>query len=185
MAPRRVTVSTSGVVPKIRPLLELVPINLAVSLHATTDAVRDVLVPLNRRFPLAELLGTLRRAPGSPRGARSSSSTPDGGRERLAGGRAAAGAAARRNPVEGEPDPDEPARGFRSRPPPSDAVETLHGGAGPGGNPRHLRRSRGRDIDAACGQLAAREPAAERLDQAGVQSADDLGGVAGKRCSTR
>jgi 23S rRNA (adenine2503-C2)-methyltransferase len=50
-APRRVTVSTAGVVPRIPELLESVPVNLAVSLHATTDAVRDELVPLNRRFP--------------------------------------------------------------------------------------------------------------------------------------
>ena len=49
-----------GVLPKIDPLLRSVPVNLAVSLHATTDAVRDRLVPINRRFPLADLLGTLR-----------------------------------------------------------------------------------------------------------------------------
>lgn len=48
-APRRVTVSTVGVVPKIPVLLEQVPVNLAVSLHATTDAVRDELVPSTLR----------------------------------------------------------------------------------------------------------------------------------------
>ena len=63
MAPRRITVSTAGLVPKIRPLLEIGPINLAVSLHATTDAVRDELVPLNRQFPLEVLLETLRSEP--------------------------------------------------------------------------------------------------------------------------
>ena len=63
IAPRRVTVSTVGVVPKIGELLARVPVNLAVSLHATTDAVRDRLVPLNRRYPLAELLGALRALP--------------------------------------------------------------------------------------------------------------------------
>jgi 23S rRNA (adenine2503-C2)-methyltransferase len=60
MAPRRVTVSTVGLVPKIGELLAQVPVNLAVSLHAATDAVRDRLVPLNRRYPLAELHETLR-----------------------------------------------------------------------------------------------------------------------------
>ncbi len=60
IAPRRVTVSTVGVVPRIEPLLRSVPINLAVSLHATTDEVRNELVPLNRKFPLEVLLGTLR-----------------------------------------------------------------------------------------------------------------------------
>ncbi len=62
LAPRRITVSTVGVVPGLRPLLECAPIHLAVSLHATTDALRDRLVPLNRRFPLAALLGALRES---------------------------------------------------------------------------------------------------------------------------
>ena len=61
MAPRRVTVSTVGVLPKIEELLAIAPINLAVSLHATTDRVRDQLVPLNRRYPLDALLGLLRQ----------------------------------------------------------------------------------------------------------------------------
>jgi 23S rRNA (adenine2503-C2)-methyltransferase len=60
LAPRRVTVSTVGIVPRIGELLRSVPVNLAVSLHASSDEVRDKLVPLNRRFPLASLLGELR-----------------------------------------------------------------------------------------------------------------------------
>jgi 23S rRNA (adenine2503-C2)-methyltransferase len=63
LAPRRVTVSTAGVLPQIAPLLEVAPIHLAVSLHATTDEVRDVLVPLNKRFPIDALLTTLREEP--------------------------------------------------------------------------------------------------------------------------
>ena len=53
---RRVTVSTSGVVPMIERLRDDCPVALAVSLHAPTDALRDQLVPLNRKYPLAELL---------------------------------------------------------------------------------------------------------------------------------
>ncbi len=53
---RRVTVSTSGVVPMIARLGLDCPVALAVSLHAPTDALRDNLVPLNRKYPLAELL---------------------------------------------------------------------------------------------------------------------------------
>jgi len=53
---RRVTVSTSGVVPMIDRLREDCPVALAVSLHAPDDALRDALVPLNRKYPLAELL---------------------------------------------------------------------------------------------------------------------------------
>jgi 23S rRNA (adenine2503-C2)-methyltransferase len=54
---RRVTVSTSGVVPMIDRLAADLPVALAVSLHAGDDALRDALVPLNRKYPLAELLG--------------------------------------------------------------------------------------------------------------------------------
>ena len=58
---RRVTVSTSGVVPMIERLQQDCPVALAVSLHAPTDALRDQLVPLNRKYPLAELMAACRR----------------------------------------------------------------------------------------------------------------------------
>lgn len=58
---RRVTVSTSGVVPLIDRLSEDCPVALAVSLHASNDRLRDELVPLNRKYPLAELLAACRR----------------------------------------------------------------------------------------------------------------------------
>ncbi|MEJ7697986.1 MAG: 23S rRNA (adenine(2503)-C(2))-methyltransferase RlmN [Candidatus Limnocylindrales bacterium] len=58
---RHITVSTSGVVPGIRRLTALGPqFTLAVSLHAARDALRDVLVPLNRRWPVAEVVGAAR-----------------------------------------------------------------------------------------------------------------------------
>ena len=57
---RRVTVSTSGVVPMIERLQADCPVALAVSLHAPDDALRDQLVPLNRKYPLAELLAACR-----------------------------------------------------------------------------------------------------------------------------
>ena len=53
---RRVTVSTSGVVPMVERLAQDCPVALAVSLHAPNDALRDSLVPLNRKYPLDELL---------------------------------------------------------------------------------------------------------------------------------
>jgi 23S rRNA (adenine2503-C2)-methyltransferase len=58
---RRVTVSTSGVVPMIDRLREDCPVALAVSLHAPDDALRDSLVPLNRKYPIDELLAACRR----------------------------------------------------------------------------------------------------------------------------
>ncbi len=61
LSKRRVTLSTSGLVPEIDRLAEACDVSLAVSLHATRDDLRDQLVPINRRFPLAELLGACRR----------------------------------------------------------------------------------------------------------------------------
>jgi 23S rRNA (adenine2503-C2)-methyltransferase len=58
---RRVTVSTSGVVPMMDRLAQDCPVALAVSLHASNDALRDSLVPLNRKYPLEELLAACRR----------------------------------------------------------------------------------------------------------------------------
>jgi 23S rRNA (adenine2503-C2)-methyltransferase len=58
---RRVTVSTSGVVPMIDRLGLDCPVALAVSLHASNDALRDELVPLNKKYPIAELLQTCRQ----------------------------------------------------------------------------------------------------------------------------
>ncbi|MGE3267204.1 MAG: 23S rRNA (adenine(2503)-C(2))-methyltransferase RlmN [Chloroflexota bacterium] len=59
LSQRRITVSTSGLVPQIRRLAsEGLEITLAISLHAPTDALRDSLMPINQRFPLAELMGS-------------------------------------------------------------------------------------------------------------------------------
>src|SRR5882724_10852439 len=58
---RRVTLSTSGIVPMIDRLRDECPVALAVSLHAPSDALRDKLMPINRKYPLAELLAACRR----------------------------------------------------------------------------------------------------------------------------
>ena len=60
-ARRRVTLSTAGVVPKIDALRERCPVSLAVSLHAPNDRLRDQLVPLNKHYPIRELLAACRR----------------------------------------------------------------------------------------------------------------------------
>jgi 23S rRNA (adenine2503-C2)-methyltransferase len=60
---RRITLSTSGVVPEIARVGEEIGCLLAISFHATTDAVRDVLVPINRKWPIAELLAACRDYP--------------------------------------------------------------------------------------------------------------------------
>jgi 23S rRNA (adenine2503-C2)-methyltransferase len=55
-SPRRITVSTVGLVPQTRRLIEETKVNLAVSLHATTDTVRSKLMPINRKYNLADLI---------------------------------------------------------------------------------------------------------------------------------
>lgn len=61
---RRITVSTSGVVPELKALGERTQAMLAISLHATNDALRDKLVPLNRKYPIAELMAGIKAYPG-------------------------------------------------------------------------------------------------------------------------
>lgn len=63
LSKRRITLSTAGVVPQIRRCGEELGVNLAVSLHATTDEVRDRIMPINRKYPLKELMACLRDYP--------------------------------------------------------------------------------------------------------------------------
>jgi 23S rRNA (adenine2503-C2)-methyltransferase len=63
ISPRRITVSTVGLVPMMERLLTDFQVNLAVSLHATTDELRDKIAPINKRYPLAELIGACRALP--------------------------------------------------------------------------------------------------------------------------
>ncbi|MER2520705.1 MAG: 23S rRNA (adenine(2503)-C(2))-methyltransferase RlmN [Bdellovibrionales bacterium] len=60
---RRITLSTSGVVPMIRKCGEELEVNLAISLHAVTDELRDVIVPINRKYPIKDLLQACRDYP--------------------------------------------------------------------------------------------------------------------------
>jgi 23S rRNA (adenine2503-C2)-methyltransferase len=159
MAPRRITVSTAGVLPRIGPLLEVAPIHLAVSLHATTDAVRDVLVPLNRRYPIAELLATLRAEPRIHR------RRPVFFEYTLMAGVNDSLEDARRLPrlLEGLPSkvnviPMNPHADAPYSPPAPDVVDRFTAELHRAGLRVTLRRDRGRDIDAACGQLANRAP---------------------------
>ena len=157
MAPRRVTVSTVGVLPGIGPLLETAPVKLAVSLHATTDEVRDRLVPLNRRFPLAKLLGALRRLD------RVNARHPvffeytliDGINDGLEDARRLVtllkGIPSKVNLI-----PLNPHAGSALRPSPEGVIDRFLRELAALGATVTLRRSRGSDIDAACGQLALR-----------------------------
>jgi len=61
---RRITLSTAGVVPMIRRCGEELNVNLAISLHATNDELRDRIVPINKKYPIAELMDACRNYPG-------------------------------------------------------------------------------------------------------------------------
>ena len=160
MAPRRITVSTAGVLPQIGPLLAVAPIHLAVSLHATTDAVRDVLVPLNKRFPLAELMAALRSEPqlNRRRPVFFEYTLMDGVNDSLEDARRMpqllAGIPAKVNVIPMNPHADAP-----YQPPPAAVVDRFTAALHQAGLRVTLRRDRGRDIDAACGQLANRAAA--------------------------
>jgi 23S rRNA (adenine2503-C2)-methyltransferase len=172
---RRVTVSTSGVVPMIDRLAQECPVALAVSLHAPNDALRDDLVPLNRKYPIAELLDAcLRYLPAAPRDfitfeycmLDGVNDTPGHARELLTllrehGGR---GVPCKINLIPFNPFPDS---GLRCSP--RAVVQRFGQILNEGGIVTTIRKTRGDDIDAACGQLAGdvldRTDAARRLAQ--------------------
>jgi 23S rRNA (adenine2503-C2)-methyltransferase len=155
IAPRRITVSTVGIVPQIRPLLASVPVNLAVSLHATTDVVRDRLVPVNRRYPLARLLGTLRDEPlvSKRRPVFFEYTLVDGINDTVADATRLpallAGIPCRLNVIPMNPYPEAVHRGS-----PPEAIARFAAAVHAGGIRVTVRRDRGTDIAAACGQLA-------------------------------
>jgi len=157
MSPRRITVSTAGVVPAIDKLGALaVRPNLAISLNATTDAVRDEVMPVNRKWNIAALLAAVRRFPLERRRRVTFEYVLLGGvndtREdarRIP--RLLSGIPAKVNLIPWNPHP-----GATYRRPTDEAVREFQRELRSGGMAVYVRRSRGRDIDAACGQLAAR-----------------------------
>ena len=64
LSKRRITLSTSGIVPMIEKVGSEIGVMLAISLHGVTDEVRDILVPINRKYPIAELMEACRNYPG-------------------------------------------------------------------------------------------------------------------------
>jgi 23S rRNA (adenine2503-C2)-methyltransferase len=176
LAPRRITVSTAGVLPQIGPLLSVAPIHLAVSLHATTDEVRDVLVPLNKRFPLAELMDALRQEPqlNRRRPVFFEYTLMEGVNDSLEDARRMprllAGIPAKVNVIPMNPHADAP-----YRPPSPAVVDRFTAALHEAGLRVTLRRDRGRDIDAACGQLANRAAASAPPSTVGPEPAPGTG----------
>src|SRR5580658_5420449 len=151
---RRITVSTSGVVPQMRALGERTGAMLAVSLHAASDALRDRLVPVNRRYPLAELMAAIRAYPGLSNARRVTFEYVmlDGVNDTPADAKALvkliAGIPAKINLIPFNPWPGAP---YESSSP--ETIEAFAAIVRRAGYASPVRRPRGRDILAACGQL--------------------------------
>ena len=158
---RRITLSTAGVVPMMARCGEELGVNLAVSLHAVTDEVRDRIVPLNRKYPLKDLLAACRAYPGVHNARRITfeyvmlkgvNDSPADAREMI---RLLKDIPAKVNLIPFNPWPGAP---FECSTP--ETVEAFAQILLAGGLAAPVRRPRGQDIMAACGQLKS---ASERL----------------------
>jgi 23S rRNA (adenine2503-C2)-methyltransferase len=165
---RRVTVSTSGVVPMIDRLRDDMPVALAVSLHAPNDALRDRLVPLNQKHPLAELMGACRRyLERAPRDfvtfeyvMLDGVNDGDAHAEQLIG-------LVRDVPCKFNLIPFNPFPGADLRRSSPERIKAFAQRLSDAGIVTTVRRTRGDDIDAACGQLAGDIVDRTRLAQRG------------------
>jgi len=152
---RRVTVSTSGLVPAMDRLRDECPVALAVSLHAPDDALRDELVPINRKYPLRELLAAcLRYLERAPRDFVTFEYVMlDGINDSDAHARALL-AIARHVPCKFNLIPFNPFPGSPYRRSPTPRIRRFAEILQEGGYVATTRKTRGDDIAAACGQLA-------------------------------
>jgi len=154
---RRVTVSTSGIIPAMDRLREQCPVALAVSLHAPNDALRDVLVPINKKYPLRELMAAcLRYVEDAPRDfitfeyvmLDGVNDTPAHARELIA--------LVKDVPCKFNLIPFNPFPQSQYRRSPAETIRRFGGILIEAGRVVTTRRTRGDDIDAACGQLAGK-----------------------------
>ena len=160
---RRITLSTSGVVPEIKRCGEELGINLAISLHATRDDLRNELVPINRKYPLAELVDACRNYPGLSNARRITweyvmldgiNDSEDDCRALLALIR---GIPSKLNLIPFNPWPGSPYICS-----PDDRIDAFARRALNAGYASPVRAPRGRDIFAACGQLKSESQRARR-----------------------
>ena len=151
---RRITLSTSGVVPLMDRCGEELGVNLAISLHAVTDELRDELVPLNRKYPIAELIAACRRYPAASNARRITfeyvmlRGVNDSDAEARALVRLIAGIPAKVNLI-----PFNPWPGSSYEPSTASRLDGFSRIVMDAGFASPVRTPRGRDILAACGQL--------------------------------
>ncbi|HJV08500.1 MAG TPA: 23S rRNA (adenine(2503)-C(2))-methyltransferase RlmN [Acidimicrobiales bacterium] len=156
LSARHLTVSTVGIVPGILKLAEeRLPVNLAVSLHAANDELRDSMVPINRRYPLTAVVEACQAWVAS-RNRRLSFEWAliDGVNDRPSDARELAGIA---RPLAAHVNliPLNPTPGYLTRGTPAAGVRAFRDRLVAAGVNATIRRNRGTDIAAACGQLAA------------------------------
>jgi 23S rRNA (adenine2503-C2)-methyltransferase len=171
---RRVTLSTSGLVPQIYRLAEETNVALAVSLHAPDDALRNELVPINRKHPIAELLKACWHYLDEQNGRSVTFEYVmlDGVNDSPAQARALA-RLLRGHPAKVNLIPFNPFPGTRYRRSPAQAIQRFRDELLQRGLLATIRRTRGEDIDAACGQLAGRV-----IDRTTVRLGNKVIGVA-------
>jgi 23S rRNA (adenine2503-C2)-methyltransferase len=151
---RRITLSTSGVVPMMDRCGAELGVGLAVSLHAVTDELRDEIVPLNRKYPIAEVLAACRRYPGASNARRITfeyvmlRGVNDSEAEARELVRLISGMPAKVNLIPFNPWPGSPYKTSTS-----EAIHRFADILNAAGYASPIRRPRGRDILAACGQL--------------------------------
>jgi 23S rRNA (adenine2503-C2)-methyltransferase len=151
---RRITLSTSGVVPLLPKCAEDLGVNMAISLHAPSDDLRSQLMPINRQFPLSQLLEACRHYPGIHEARKMTfeyvllKNVNDSVQQAKELARLLRGIAAKVNLIPWNPWPDAPFE--TSDPHQMEAFQTTLKKAG---IQAFLRTPRGRDISAACGQL--------------------------------
>ena len=168
---RRITVSTSGVVPKIVELGERTGAMLAISLHATNDALRDELVPLNRKYPLSELMDTIRQYPGIGNARRVTFEYVmlKGVNDSLAEAKALVkllkGVPSKINLIPFNPWPDSPYECSDW-----DQIEAFAEVINRAGYASPIRTPRGRDIFAACGQLRSESKKMRASDRKKIEA---------------
>jgi len=152
---RRVTLSTAGLVPGIDRLRDECPVSLAVSLHAPNDALRDELVPINRKYPIKELLAAcLRYVEVAPRGYVMLEYVMLAGvNDSVAQARELA-ALVRDVPCKVNLIPFNPFPGIQYQRSSPEAIDHFRDVLAHAGLIATVRKTRGDDIDAACGQLA-------------------------------
>ncbi len=162
LSPRRITVSTCGLVPAIYALAERVPVNLSISLNAPDDELRASIMPVDRKYPITELLEAASRYP-SPRGKGVTFEYVliDGINDSDECARKVASLLVGiRCMVNLIPLNEVPSLGYKA--PPRHRVEEFQRILIASGIRTMIRKSRGRDILGACGMLAARYAAAHR-----------------------